>query len=863
MTNSIFELETIQSANSIIERLVARKAFGLLKIATARKTAFLEAKQAEDKKNIERAPHVRIADLFTEKYIIFNVGVSGDNAKMPISCESGNKLYDWPNLTHDDLRDEFDVDIGKGYGMRLGLQENEKRIMSLDFDISGDKGPDGKRIGCAFTLGKLTEYRAGIDRVDGLFSSSTAGNFNLLIDYTANAEITALIEEHETKRFKINNNLEIFLSGCQVLPPTATTCKITGQMGQPRKFLGTEPFYVLTDEPFIISYLKELLLYKKPAQISPSFQTPHALIPSEDKWLDLLFNVIRNETVGGAYVVSWELWMKIAGILKFNKYPVETFIQYSVPTSTEDAAVKLWNTNKRIPPMSLFGLQNIAKEINPFGYREWINKHQQFISLTTLERGENDVARYISEQLRGVLVYSEGWWRLSKSSGLWINSNKPPLATIITHLQSAIDIGKEMILFEKSRTTDPERITALTKQELSYAAFYSRVGGSNYSNHTAALLTEYVLDSTFESKLNVMPYAIAYKNGILDLKTLVFRVGIHGTDMLSKTLDFDYEVARPEDVAHVREEFKKICNYNEEHLEYYLGTLGYALTGDSSALCELYYLTGQRACNGKSTAFEALNDILPIYVCKTEKDAFDEHNMKAHKEIGTWGGKRIIWTNEVNDKPKNAEFLKELSDGTTVKYDKLYSTNALMRIECKLFIVSNYSLHIEMDAGIRRRFRHFQMDSEFKEGVEDNFDLKIFKKDGRFGTALRTTCKHAFLHLLFSYSKKFSEQGLCAYPADWNHEKDAIVTANDKFRDKFEELFAVGQNLKISKEALEHAFKDTGKTKLRDNLKRIGLEFTYDSQERHTINGKKHKGFYHGFGLEECEDIAVVGMQCN
>ena len=180
--------------------------------------------------------------------------------------------------------------------------------------------------------------------------------------------------------------------------------------------------------------------------------------------------------------------------------------------------------------------------------------------------------------------------------------------------------------------------------------------------------------------------------------------------MLTQTLNYDYEVADLKDVAYVREEIKKICNYNEEHLEYYLAVLGYALTGDSSKLCEMYYLTGQTASNGKSTLLEVLTTILPMYVCRTEKTAFDEGNTKVHKEIATWQGKRIVWANEVSAAKKNSELLKELTDGTSVKYDKLYSTNAIMRILFKLVLVSNHSIAIKMDAGFQRRIRIFQMD---------------------------------------------------------------------------------------------------------------------------------------------------------
>lgn len=211
-----------------------------------------------------------------------------------------------------------------------------------------------------------------------------------------------------------------------------------------------------------------------------------------------------------------------------------------------------------------------------------------------------------------------------------------------------------------------------------------------------------------------------------------------------------------------------------------------------------------------------------------------------------------MWANEVSAAPKNSQLLKELTDGVATKYDKLYSTNTLMKIQFKLFLVSNNSLTIKMDEGIRRRFRHLQMDSKFisaDEGwVADRFDAKIFKKDAGFGAGLRTTYRAAFLHLLFSYSKKFHAQGMAAYPADWKAEKDAVVQGNDTFREFFETAFVVG-DLKVSKQLVEQMLRPMGKYNLRDELKRMGVQFKYDSQERMTINGTKHKGFYHGFGV--------------
>ena len=95
----------------------------------------------------------------------------------------------------------------------------------------------------------------------------------------------------------------------------------------------------------------------------------------DDKYLHLLFNVIKNETkANGEKIICWNNWFKIAGILKSNDYDVKHFIKYGEPFCNENEAILLWNGIKT-EKMSIYGLQNIAKEINPTGYNEWKMKH--------------------------------------------------------------------------------------------------------------------------------------------------------------------------------------------------------------------------------------------------------------------------------------------------------------------------------------------------------------------------------------------------------------------------------------------------------------------------------------------------------
>ena len=99
---------------------------------------------------------------------------------------------------------------------------------------------------------------------------------------------------------------------------------------------------------------------------------------------------------------------------------------------------------------------------------------------------------------------------------------------------------------------------------------------------------------------------------------------------------------------------------------------------------------------------------------------------------------------------------------------------------------------------------------------------------------------------------------MAPYPCEWKAEKDAIVEQNDKFLECFEANFVVGENLSVSKQIAEELLQPAGKQNIRDELKRMGLTFKYDSQEYHMICGERHKGFFHGFGaVDEPENQAM------
>ena len=470
---------------------------------------------------------------------------------------------------------------------------------------------------------------------------------------------------------------------------------------------------------------------------------------TSDKYIDLLFNVIKN----GRHI-DFQRWFQIAGILKCNNYKFDVLEKYTaIVDKGNPQTEKIWDGININKPMSIYGLQNIAKQVNNADYFKWLEKYNEIISLEILQKGSNDVSKFISKSLKDILIYCKGSW-YACINNLWTVIDNPN-SIIVSAIQDEIDKLLKIHIDKVNKTFDDEEkqkerknvgiINELRKQVCSCMRQYKD------------LLQGYLLNNDFSDILDMNKYKVAYKNGMFDLRTLKFEAGITPNDFITRTIPFNYVEASETDKATVREALKKICNYNEAHLNYYLSIIGFSMTGDAEKMQEFYYLRGQKACNGKSVIFEALSEIMPCYCMKMGRDVFDPKNTTLHKEIAVWRGARIAWANEISAK-LDAEMLKDVSDGKTISFKGLYKNADKMPVSFKPFIISNHSPTIDSDAGVKRRLKILQFDSEFIEDLKkEDEDITgcRFSRDNSFGEKLITQYKHALLALIFDYSNEF------------------------------------------------------------------------------------------------------------
>lgn len=520
-----------------------------------------------------------------------------------------------------------------------------------------------------------------------------------------------------------------------------------------------------------------------------------------------------------------------------------------------DGMFENFSKNKR--PCSKYALDNIAKAKDETAYIAWRRKHNIYITNEILERGCNDVAQFIAPRLKQNLIYcNDSWFQFDKTSCLW-RITKRPDAMVISHIQRDIDETRESILYNKNRTENDEEKNRLAKLEKLFITYHREVSNSGYISQTLKCLATYLFDADFDKILDNQTNCVAFQNGILDLKTLNFRNGLLQSDFITKTIshNYIYKSDNDDDVIAVKTALKKICNWNDKHLDYYLSCIGYALTGLSSREQNFWYLRGQTAENGKSVIFEALEKIMPNYVIKGTNTFLDK-GAELKKEVPTWKGKRILWLNEVSTKMKDEDLLKAVCDGTDFKYNRNYATEAeKVSILFKLFCVSNNSLSVKGDAGIARRFKLQQFNSQFQlNNTEDDYETLQFIRNKTFSDDLCGKWRDALLHIIFTYSKDYIEKDcLRPYPKEWDAEAKENIADNNKFSEWFDETFEVGDDFMCFKVDFENVIPIEFKSlKIKDELTRMKIKFNYDSQKQSkSIDGRRKKGAFVGFRLIE------------
>ena len=560
--------------------------------------------------------------------------------------------------------------------------------------------------------------------------------------------------------------------------------------------------------------------------------------------------MIKNEREqNGTKIISHDYWFQICGILKFNNYLKETWLNYSKLVSKTNTASKLWDSIKNTTPMSIYGLQNIAKNINPEGYKIWKDKYlpKLFISLLELNSGY-DTSRVISSTLKEELVFCKNtWYMLNSTSQLWVQV-KEPAKIILQKTRKYIDYSNKIIVLKIQETEGDEK-EKLIKTSKDYLASYKTIESSGYLSVLVKCLKTDLLDDKFEDKLNMNVGELAFKNGIVNLETKQFREGIQWYDYLTDTIPYDYVKS---DYTFVKSKLKEILNNNDEHLEYFLSIIGYSFIGNPDLEKSIYFMIdktdGGVGDNGKTLYFDILNCLAPNYVYRTKATLIEANNTKLHKQIALTKGKRLVWLEELpKGKQLNESLMKEIVDGKQIENEVMFGTSETIKILFKMFALSNHIPKIDPnEKAVYNRYKQVSFNSHFdRTGTRkepDPTQLKFIADTG-LADEIKTKYPNEVFNLIIEYASRYYRSGIPSIPPQFIKDTKDTQASNDDFGMWFDENCEVCEDGIIAEELIINVSKMNAKL-VREGMKRKG--FKYDSQLKKGLGKNIHGKFYNG-----------------
>lgn len=557
-------------------------------------------------------------------------------------------------------------------------------------------------------------------------------------------------------------------------------------------------------------------------------------------------------------------WLKVLSFFKKNDLPHEYFDKWSQKHSKYNYRddVKKWKEFNRFEwqRINLGFICNYFKNADENMYKLWYKKHfnymetepenEFFISQQILNGTILEIAQVVHKEIMKKAVYCNNeWYIYSDKEKIWKFGIKPTTVIVktinkffewnITYISNKLQNGPNKDL-EIARSNF---ITMKKKMDTP----------SNCSQFTEHLKTLNCNDK-FKEQLDNLKGKIAYQNGIYDIETDTFREGIFYEDFLTFYLPFDFKRSSPDNKERVKQIILKINSMEYWKYEYYIKALGYSLTGYADREQVSFFCIGMTAGNGKSTIFEALTSRMPGYVNKMKSDVFSITNSKRHKFLDDIQTNRIIWLNEVAKQEQDIDFIKDFSDGRTFKNEIMHGTNKDIKVNGKLFFVSNGLLKFSSDEGIKRRYRYIEFQSKFFENENDfeNYENKDsnrhFMKDSTVGPFLESDEGiTALLEILFEGARLYFKDGLKT-PIIYDELKKEAIKENDMYEEFISDFFVEEEGKHIYKGELDDLWNLSGckgKFNLDQCLQKMKTKgYIYDPKKQKKILGRVKTGCF-------------------
>ncbi len=457
------------------------------------------------------------------------------------------------------------------------------------------------------------------------------------------------------------------------------------------------------------------------------------------------------------YLDNYDDWLKIIWAIKteFTKYK-EVAIFYSRkarPDVTAEEVCEKLDECSTIGNLTMGTIRHYAKLSNPEAYEEYtmppIKPDDESIAHLFLYAFGENITKDKNDQ---IYVYD-------KKKGIWQRQDKksPHLIRfyISKETQKIID-NKIDILEDKMGDIDVmcSQYEKLEKAHTILMDIKKRIRSTPGVNSIFGKVMDLLSNNEntpIEFDIGKNNYFnIHFKNGVFELQSKTFRER-RKEDYVTQALDYNYTKERNQENINIIEMFFKKIQPDEELRKFTITWLANCLDGDITK--ELFKMNIGSGSNGKTQEFTIFSKCFPLYSHKLTSDCFSLKPKNRDKELTEFAEKpvRFIFSEELPHKELDVDFLKELVSGQ-ISVKPLWHEAIVINLQGTLNTSSQHDPSGKADGGINRRGRLQNYPSKFLDGVEDNWQKRIFKKENGFDRRFdNDDMKIAFFHCLLDY----------------------------------------------------------------------------------------------------------------
>ena len=593
-----------------------------------------------------------------------------------------------------------------------------------------------------------------------------------------------------------------------------------------------------------------------------------------------LINPRRSDRYESWSKIGWALYNSTAG----SKEGLDIFLQFSQLTSDgnycEEDCIDFWN---KIQPstMTIGTLKSIAREDNPEGYIAYDLANKRKKVQDNLDGNTTHFAKQLFDAVGDKYVLAnpkEKLWYVFKKHrweedpeglDLW-NCIESDLVT--KYIEEIGRLAKEMNDMENDdlnqiRNSHGEKIKKLNSivHNLRMSGFKSSIIKDCYS---------LFYKKDFLKKLDRNPYLLGFNNGILDLKTCLFRDGLPD-DYVSLSCGYDYKEFTPDDpeVQEIEAFYTKLFT-EEDMRQYFLEWAGSLLRGGNREKTFMIF-SGERGDNGKSAAIELLEKTLGSYNVKFPTTIITgerSQSSAATPELDRAPNARLASVQEPggNDTVKVGK-LKELTGNDSLYIRGMYKGG---RDEIPLFkmvmICNNVPKLDKNEVAVWNRIKRVVFESRFPANnlevpidIDDQFKEKTFYRDP-FLNEKFIHWRAPMMWVMVQHYKKVAKRGKMKEPEKVRMATEIYKKENDLFLQFIIDCVKEDKHSEVLLSSLYDSYKDWYITSYGNNRVVPRTEFKNEIEKKWgTIKLNKWIGYRLRTINDDVEEGKVITLSQN